>query len=121
VPRGNGDGVISRDERVAANEAMFRDANEQIRRQAGKLELEQSEPVPFLCECADPACTEVFRLTLRDYEAVRSSSHTFVILPGHEAPASETVVDVGAENDGVAVVEKKPAAQEVTGRTDPRR
>jgi hypothetical protein len=113
--------VTSRDQRVAANEAVFRDANEVIRRQAGKLVAGGRVPVPFLCECADPECTQVIRLTLDDYEAVRADAHTFAIVPGHQAPASETVVDLGPENDGVAVVEKKPAGHEITEQTDPRR
>jgi hypothetical protein len=118
---GQGADVTSRDERVAANEAVFRDANELIRLHAGKLALERSEEAPFLCECADPACTEVIQLTLGDYETVRASSNTFLIVPGHDAPASETVVDAGTASPGVAVVEKKKPGQEITERTDPRR
>jgi hypothetical protein len=100
---------------------MFRDANEIIRGQAGKLEFRAADRVPFLCECADPSCTDVIRLTLEDYEAVRASSHTFAIVPGHEAAESETVVDVGSDDDGVAVVAKKPPGHEITEQTDPRR
>jgi hypothetical protein len=113
--------VTSRDERVAANEAMFRDANEIIRRHAGSLELRAPDQVPFLCECADPACTDVIRLTIQAYEEVRASSHTFAIVPGHEAAESEAVVDVGPDDDGVAVVAKKPPGHEITEKTDPRR
>jgi hypothetical protein len=113
--------VTSRDERVATNEAMFRDANEAIRRSAGRLPVEGGEPVPFLCECADPGCTDVIRLTLEEYERVRADAHTFAIVPGHEAPASETLVDAGRDGDGVAVVAKKPPGHEITEATDPRR
>jgi hypothetical protein len=113
--------VTSRAERVAANEAVFRDANEVIRSRAGTLELEAPDRVPFLCECADPGCTEVIRLTLEAYEEVRADSHTFAIVPGHEAAESETVVDVGPHDDGVSVVAKKPAGHAITEKTDPRR
>ena len=114
--------MTSRDERVAANEAKFRDANEIIREQAGKLSLEGSSRVPFLCECANAGCTEVLRLTLDDYEAVRAHSHTFAIVPGHEEPDSETVVDgIGSRDDGFAVVAKKSAGQSIIEQTDPRR
>jgi hypothetical protein len=100
---------------------MFRDANEIIRRRAATLELGGPERVPFLCECADPECTDVIRLRIEDYEAVRANSHTFAIVPGHEAAESETVVDVGPDNDGVSVVAKKPPGHAITEKTDPRR
>jgi hypothetical protein len=114
--------VTSRDERVAANEAKFREANELIRDRVARLALDDGTPVPFVCECADTGCTDVIRLTLRDYEAVRASPHTFAIVPGHEATASETLVEgVGSGSSEFAVVEKKPPGQEITEQTDPRR
>ena len=113
--------MTSRDERVAANEAKFRDANEIIRKQADKLPLERDSHVPFLCECANTGCTEVLRLTLDNYEAVRANPHTFAIVPGHQEPESETVVDgIGGARDGFAVVEKKSPGHEITEQTDPR-
>lgn len=107
---------------MAANEAMFRDANEVIRSKAGDLELGGGDRAPFLCECADTGCTEVILLTIDDYEAVRADPHTFAIVRGHEAMASETVVRrIGRERDGFAVVEKNAPGQEITELTDPRR
>ena len=110
--------MSSRDERVAANEATFRAANERIRDKA--IELDQAgDFVPFICECADTGCTDLIQMTLSEYEHVRADSHTFTIARGHEAGASERVV--GGEGDRFAVVEKKPPGQEITERTDPRR
>ena len=40
--------------------------------------------LPALCECADPRCTTVVRVTPRQYEAVRSDSRWFLNAPGHE-------------------------------------
>ena len=114
--------MTSRDERVAANEAKFRDANEIIREQADKLSLEGGRRVPFLCECANTRCTEVLRLTLDDYGAVRANPHTFAIVPGHEESDVETVVDgIGRRDDGVAVVAKRSAGPSVSEAPDPRR
>jgi hypothetical protein len=109
--------VTSRDERVAANEAIFRDANEHIRDKA--IGDDQPGFVPFICECADTGCTDLLQMTLGEYEHVRADPHTFTIARGHEAGASERVV--GGDGDRFAVVEKKPAGQEITERTDPRR
>jgi hypothetical protein len=110
--------VKSRDERVAENEATFRYANERIRDKA--IEVEHAGGfVPFICECADPGCTDLLQMTLGEYEGVRADPHTFTIARGHEAGASERVV--GGDGDRFAVVEKRPPGQEITERTDPRR
>jgi hypothetical protein len=68
-------------ERVARNEAAFRHANEQIRAAATSIGV---EPVPFLCECADERCTEIVKLPLAEYEAVRADPRHFLTVPGHE-------------------------------------
>jgi hypothetical protein len=109
--------VSSRDERVAANEATFRDANERIRDTAVELTWPGAF-VPFICECADTGCTDVLRMTLVEYEHVRADPHTFMVARGHEAGASERVV--GGDGDRFAVVEKTAPGHEITERTDPR-
>lgn len=40
-------------ERVAKNDALFRESNEQLVGVARALEFTQDEALPFLCECAD--------------------------------------------------------------------
>jgi hypothetical protein len=116
--RGKGAGVRSRDERVAANEAIFRSANERIRDKA--IEVDHAVGfMPFICECADPRCTDLLQMTLGEYEHVRADPHTFTIARGHEAGASERVI--GGDGDRYAVVEKTPPGQEITELTDPRR
>jgi len=52
-------------ERVARNEAPFREANERIRRRAAHADL---SVVPFLCECADRDCTAAVQLQPAEYE-----------------------------------------------------
>jgi len=70
-------------ERAAANEARFREANEQIH---GKvLELGAAEhPAPYLCECEEERCTTVILMTAAEYEDVRSESRRFAVASGHE-------------------------------------
>jgi hypothetical protein len=46
----------------------FREANERIEATAYNTRL--LGPVPFICECANPDCTEIVRLELDEYEAV---------------------------------------------------
>src|SRR5215210_7040067 len=104
-------------ERVAKNDAAFRDANEQI--QARAEELGAPTRIPFLCECAREDCTEIIWLTPSEYEAVRADSRHFFKVPGHERYAGPTV-DVIREEDGYIVVEKQGHAAEVVEALDPR-
>ena len=87
--------------RAAANEARFREANEQIRARAAQLELPE-QPTPFLCECDDERCTTIVLLTTNEYEAVRSGPRTFLLTPGHQT-TNDRVLE---EHDGFTVVEK---------------
>ena len=51
----------------------------------------------------DPDCREKVQLREADYERIRSDLRRFVILPGHELPDLETVIE---RNEGWAIVEK---------------
>jgi hypothetical protein len=68
------------DERVTRSEAV-RDANDEIRDAAKRHDV--NERVPFLCECVDPRCTEIIRLSLTEYDEVRAEPTGFVVAPGH--------------------------------------
>ena len=62
---------VTHEERLAQNEAFFRDINERIR---GAVEGHPADDhvYEYLCECSDTACVERIRLTTDEYEAVRS-------------------------------------------------
>jgi hypothetical protein len=82
----------------AEAKGLFRKANEDLHRFSASLleehELDPAEwPVPFLCECADSRCTRVARLTLDEFEQIRSHPGRFLVLPGHEAGDLERVID----------------------------
>ena len=104
-------------ERVARNDAMFREANEEIRAMARRSGMEGL--LPALCECADPACTELVQLTPQEYEAVRSNSTWFINLRGHQANA-QGWVRVLSENSRFVLVEKVGEAGEIAAQLDPR-
>src|SRR5207253_5595321 len=90
-------------ELVARNDAMFREANEQISERAGELGV--TPRIPFLCECADPECTSVVLLSPEEYQRVRERPNRFLNLPGHERAAGPwgKVVE---RRDGYVVEEK---------------
>ena len=104
------------EERKAHNEALFREANESVRAVQADLGLPPSRPMPFICECDDPQCKTIVRLTQADYEAIRAHARRFFAAPGHEM--TEHVI---AEYPDYDVVEKSGIAGEIAEATDPRK
>lgn len=102
-------------ERLGANEAVFRQINEGIER--GQWPGEEESPVSFRCECARLGCNDLIELSIREYESVRSNPRRFIVLPGHERLDVEIVVE---RRDGYFVVEKIDQAGERAVETDPR-
>ena len=104
-----------RDTALAENEILFRDVNEQL------ASAEQSESpieqLDLVCECTDRTCVKVFTMPLSEYEWLRQDPRRFVVLPGHEAPAVENVVERYA---GFVVVEKHPETHRLVEAADPR-
>ena len=107
-------------ERIARNDAIFREANERLRAVADAEEVE--DLVPFICECADPACRELIRMTKEEYREVRQDARWFLNLPGHEA-AAQGWAQVVRRHDRYLVVEKiGPAgsvAEQLEGHPNP--
>jgi hypothetical protein len=104
-------------ERVGRNEAIFRRANERIEQYASEVDGERM--VPFICECADEACTTTIPLTLDEYEHVRREPTRFVCEPGHEAESGPWGIVV-ARRPRFVVVEKLGEAAEVAKSLDER-
>jgi hypothetical protein len=107
-------------ERVARNDARFRESNEQLLAVSEALDFGSDELLPFLCECADVQCTTIVQLTGREYEHVRRSPVQFINARGHEENAQgwARVVD---EFDRYTIVEKVGAAGELAAELDQRR
>ena len=109
--------ATERQERIARNEAMFREANERAKAWEERHGPD-SEVELYFCECAKPDCLEKVSLREADYERVRSDSRRFVIVPGHELPDVETVIE---QNEGWAIIEKAPEVAPTVEALDPRR
>jgi hypothetical protein len=75
--------------RIARTESLFRNVNERIAESAQRTE---SEDAAFVCECADPDCTEQVEAPLDVYEDVRADGAQFLLVPGHEDERIERVV-----------------------------
>jgi hypothetical protein len=102
-------------ERLAANESVFREINEGIER--GQWPGEEDSPVGFRCECARLGCNELLELTVREYEAVRADPRRFIVVPGHEQLDAEIVLEHHPE---YLVVKKLDQAGETAEKNDPR-
>ena len=104
-----------REQRLAQNEALFREVNERVDAIAHKLG--PNVPYEFLCECANADCT--FRITLPTsiYEAVRSDPTQFVVLPDHFTPEVEDLI---VQEETYWIVRKTGEAAEYVERLDPR-
>jgi hypothetical protein len=108
--------VEGRKQRQAgADEASIRDVNEGIER--GQWPGEEDTPVGFRCECARLGCNQLMELSVREYEEIRAHPRRFVVVPGHENPDVETVVEARA---GYLIVEKRDQAGEAAEARDPR-
>ena len=113
-------GMRTRESRLGENEALYREVNEEIAEVAGHLFAEGDEPITFrfVCECCSVTCVEQVALRLDEYRSVRSEGCWFVVVPGHELPAIERVVE---RREGYLVVEKTdPNAKEAALASDPR-
>jgi hypothetical protein len=97
--------MISREERMATNEAASREINERIE------EAYQGEPpanrIDIVCECARMTCDAAIDITLDEYVHARKDARHFVILREHFVGDIERIV---FENDRFAVVAKREGA-----------
>ena len=104
-------------ERVARNDAIFREANERISDKAAAEKM--TEEIPFLCECAEERCTEIVQLSHGEYESIRENATDFLNAPGHEVAAGQ-YGEVVERNHRYVILRKKGAAAEIVEQLDPR-
>ena len=103
------------EKRVAGNESLFRLVNERVEETHDRFGMTGTQD--YFCECGDAGCTDRVRLTREEYERVRSHPRRFAIVPGHDIPEVEDVVEL---HGSYGVVEKIGLAGEVAERRDPR-
>lgn len=102
------------EEKRAANEATFREANERIREAERELDP-PLDRVPYLCECDDVECHETMPLTASEYEHIRADGATFGVLRGHPSDG-----DVVEEHEHYLVMRKTTRGGELARALDPR-
>ena len=95
------------EERAARNEVTFRAANEEI--DARRRELDVHGATPYICECDDPNCTTLVRLTREEYARVRGHARQFVLAREH----ADDDADVVDESEGWILIKKHGLAGEI--------
>jgi hypothetical protein len=93
---------MDRAERIGLNEAAFRDVNENI----DKLQTNfgDAKAIDIVCECGSAECMERLTISQDAYARIRSDATLFALVPGHDIPDVESVVEEGA---GYVVVQKR--------------
>jgi hypothetical protein len=97
----------SREERVARNEELFLVVNREIEKLEEKLG--HSEMLTLLCECSKKHCLETVDVEPAAYKQVRLNPLLFFLVPGHEDPEVERLVE---QTPKYVVVEKVGHAAE---------
>lgn len=109
--------MSERERRIGRNEAIFREVNERVE-EINRTFSTLTDSMQVMCECGELSCAEMISITPPDYERVRSDAALFVVVPGHEIPDVEDVVE---ERQSFNVVRKHPGvATAVAEATDPR-
>jgi hypothetical protein len=115
--------AVTRETGRIRNETLFRTVNERMKEIDDRLDTfvvgaPAADREEFFCECDRVECMARLPMTRAQYEAVRAHSVRFVVLPGHEDPEIEQVIETHAH---FLVVEKFPGGPAETAReTDPR-
>ena len=109
----------AQDEQLAGSEALFREVNERVAEVATRYVVtETASKVDFTCECGRAECSETMMMTMDEYEAIRAQATHFGVVPQHEQPEIETVIE---RHPSYFVVENREHdAKEIARETDPR-
>jgi hypothetical protein len=95
--------TMPRETRIIQTEEFYRQINDLIARNGLR------EDKAYMCECANPYCNETMDVSTEDIEILHSKSGYYIILPGHEIPDVEHVVQATAL---YSIVAKDGAARE---------
>lgn len=102
--------------RMAENEVAFRRLNESLDQAVDAVGGEHTQH-DFICECGRSDCFDRVKLTRAAYQRVREDGTRFVLVPGHENPKFEHVVD---RDPGLILVEKTGVAGRIAESQNPR-
>lgn len=111
--------IDDRTKRIGDNEALYRQVNERIKEMNEDFAL-FSETFSIACECGNVDCMERINISAQRYESTRQSGTRFIVVPGHEEPETELIVDRGDASAYVIVEKTAPEARRRAEEADPR-
>jgi hypothetical protein len=100
-------------QRITNAEINGRRVNEAIERGEGK-----DGPLVFVCECGYIGCSSTLELEIAEYEEVRTNFDRFLVIPGHEIPEVDRVVERHSEY--LVVIKPDEGARESAREADER-
>jgi hypothetical protein len=109
--------VDERAKRIGENEVLYRSVNERIESLSAAFGA-ITETMTVICECGNGSCAEQIHVAIADYERIRAHATHFIVVPGHEIPDVEDVIE---RHDGYDVVRKvEGEAVKLARELDPR-
>jgi len=81
---------------------VFRRANERLLA-AVRDRIDSRRPIPFLCECLDPACRSTVALSVEQFRELKNKTNRYAIVADHPTMEGERVIHT---DGGVSIVEK---------------
>jgi hypothetical protein len=92
------DPTSPRARRMRENEELMEELNRRMERMLEEIReddetADADDPIAFLCECSQLDCRERVRLEPSLFDRIHRDPDQFVLVPGHEVPDIERVVD----------------------------
>jgi hypothetical protein len=103
-----------REKRAAQNQLLFREVNRRIASLAERALLPEIAPIEVTCECVDMSCTATIQIHLHEFAEIDRATNRFLVVPGHELPEVEDVVERG---DRFLIVGKRGAGADLVERS----
>jgi hypothetical protein len=112
------EGMDERSRRIGQNEGVFRAVNEEIESLNRGLAAISDRKLHIVCECGHLSCAEPLSVGIDEYERIRAKSALFFVVPGHDLPSVERIVERHGTYDVVRKDDGGPAR--LAEATDPR-
>jgi hypothetical protein len=103
--------------RIAKNEDLRRDQNNRLEADNASVHWVNPPYADWICECANPKCSEPVQLSVSEYDEVRTNPTHFIIVPS-EKHISADVERVVQRTDRYWIVEKLGIAAAVSKDED---
>jgi hypothetical protein len=107
-----------RTRRIGSNEAVFRTVNEQIESLNRDIAEISDNTMHIVCECGLLSCADQISVPVPTYEEIRADPALFFVVPGHEIPKTEDVVERAGKFNVVRTHAGGP--ERIAVQTDPR-